>query len=194
MPLDVFDIDLDDIHPELIRRRDSRLEQENRQRIAQWMPNVPEIQRRCLTQRLRAEDFLALKNSPEPRERAIAETFEYVYERPHTHGSPADCVAVDWNPATRSYEVSNGSNRLLVAKELNLKHYPVIVQAPDIATLRRLRSDSRQRFGPEIPARGLRQIEREHERERLEEREHRMEQQKQLDREQRRKREQDRKR
>lgn len=194
MPLDVFDIDLKEIDPNFIRHKDSPLEQENRRRIALWMQNVSEIQHRCRMQRLRAEDFLALKDNPDPRERAIAETFEHVYERPHTHGSPADCVAVDWNPTTRRYEVMNGSNRMLVAQELKLDHYPVIVQAPDVATLRRLRSDCRQRFGHEIPARGLRQIEREHEHERMEGEEQRIEQQKQLEREQRRKREQERRR
>lgn len=191
MPTDVFEIELAKIDRDLMRLSDSPVEQENRRRIGRWMENVAEIQRRCREQDLRSEDFLALKNSQNPQERELATTFEHVYERPHTQGPQGDCVAVDWNPRTQRYEVLNGSNRLLVAHELKLKHYPAIVQAPDVATLRRLRSDSRELFRHEAPVRGQTQIEREHARERMEEEERRTEKQKQ---ELRRKREQERQR
>lgn len=183
MPMDLIEIDLNKLDPEFIRRSDTPLDQANRRRIAQWMQNVSEIQRRCRTQRLRAEDFLALRTSPDTRDRALAETYERVYERPLT--DQTDCVAVHWNQQTQRYEVSNGSNRLLTAQELKLNHYPATVFAADVAALRRLRSEGRELFGHEMPERGLRHFEREHQREQLDQQEAEREKQ----REQRRKRE-----
>lgn len=117
-----------------------------RQEIERWMKNLKEIQRLCREKGYTDEDFKRMRNSPDQREREIAESYEHFYG-----GEGARTITVRWE--RDHYEVEEGHHRLIVAQQMGIRHIPARVYAPDEGTLQRLREEGERISAGEQPVR-----------------------------------------
>ena len=111
-----------------------------REEMSGWICQLAEIQRRMREENWRATDFERLRQSPEPAERALAETYYKFYGHgANGRGLNHDFIKLEW--AGDHYEITNGRHRIWLAKQFGLATMPARVWAPDRATLERLRLD-----------------------------------------------------
>jgi len=146
---DFFEIDLSKVR---VRDVDPNFQRTHhgytREEIEGWTRNLKEIQRLCREKGYTAEDFQRMRNSPDPKEQALWKTYYEFYESPEK----PHWVVVRWE--RDHYEVEEGQHRILVAKQMGLRHMPAHVIAPDEATLQRLRAEGERIAAGEYPKRG----------------------------------------
>jgi hypothetical protein len=111
-----------------------------RDKMAEWIRQLAEIQRRLYQQGWGAEDFHRLRHSQDEAERALAETYHKFYDN-SSNGSRLnfDFIKLEW--VGDHYEITNGRHRIWLAKQYGLPTVPAHVHAPDEATLERLCRD-----------------------------------------------------
>ena len=152
---DFFDIDLDQVPTPALDPNWAASKSYPREQQQQWIRDLDEIQRRIRQEGWRPEDFDRIRQSSDPSERAIGETYHKFYH--HDSAGPRlnhDFVKVDW--VDDHYEIVNGRHRIWLAKQHGLRAMPAHVSAPDQATLDRLRMDGERaaRIEREDPSTG----------------------------------------
>jgi hypothetical protein len=144
---DFFEVDLNQVPmPQIDPSWDSS-KAYPREQVDQWVSELEEIQRRTQSQGWRSEDFEQLRDSADPAERNLGETYHKFYH--HGSGGPRmnhDFVKLDW--AGDHYEITNGQHRIWLAKQRGLHTMPAQVSAPDQPTMDRLRKDSERSANP----------------------------------------------
>jgi len=137
---DFFDIDVSKVSIRDLPNDWQMSKSYTREQMTTWVHQVKTIQQLCREKNYSASDFQRLRQSQDPAERALGETYHKFYDRdtsgPNMNG---DYIKVDW--VGDHYDVTNGRHRLALAQQAGLKHLPAQVSAPDRATLERLRSD-----------------------------------------------------
>lgn len=123
-----------------------------RAQIEQWIRNLEEIHRLCREKSYTDDDFQQMRFSPDPKERALGDTYHKFYD----HDSSGerlnhDFIVVEW--VGDHYEVTNGRHRIYVAQKMGLRHMPAEVWAPDEATLQRLQAEGERIAADERPQR-----------------------------------------
>ena len=114
-----------------------------REEIAQWMEELREIQRLCREKGYTDEDFQRMRQSSDPKERALGETYHKFYDHEASgERMNHDFIKLEW--VDDHYEVTNGRHRVYMAKQMGLRHIPAMVSAPDEATLQRLREEGKR--------------------------------------------------
>jgi len=147
-PEDFFEIDLSKVR---VPRIDPNFQRTyhgyTREEVEGWIRNLKEIQRLCRERGYTAKDFQRMRHSLDPKEQALWKTYYELYESPQK----PHWVKVSWE--RDHYEVENGAHRILLAKQMGLKHMPAHVAAPDVATLQRLRAEGERVAAGEYPKR-----------------------------------------
>jgi len=126
---DFFEIDLDKVESPVVNSWGKATEQDMRD----WIVCVKEIQSLCKERGFTSSDFQRLQNSLNPQEKLIYDTYCHLYEPAGSH------IKVVWNG--ENYSIDNGHHRILIAKQLGIRHIPAQVQSTDENTLKILKAD-----------------------------------------------------
>jgi hypothetical protein len=150
---DFFEIDLSKVKVDWIDPDWQRTPHNyTREEIREWMENLREIQRLCREKGYRAEDFERMRQSPDPKERAIGQTYHKLYDyEKEGERMNHDYILVEW--VDDHYEVLKGRHRVWMAQQIGLRHMPAMVYARDEETLRRLRAEGERIAAGEYPIR-----------------------------------------
>jgi hypothetical protein len=108
-----------------------------REEYEQWSRNDKEIQRLHDEEGLTTDDFLALKDSPDPAKREIGKSYQYIYGSNRS----ADAKRLVWDEKTGTFISDNGNHRIWTDKTSGLKYTRMEVSAPDQETLDRIRKE-----------------------------------------------------
>jgi len=92
-----------------------------------WLVAVKEIQKLCRERGSTTSDFHKFQNSSNPNEQLIYDTYCHLYELSISN------IKVNWD--NDRYSIDNGNHRILIAKQLGLRHLPAQVQSSDKNTL-----------------------------------------------------------
>lgn len=97
----------------------------SRAQIEQWTRELGQIQKEAQIRGLGYQDFVNMRNSPNPRERSLGETHHKFYDH-----SGKSHVTMFWNGD--QYEVNNnGNHRVFAAKSQGLRYMPSEVSVED---------------------------------------------------------------
>ncbi len=106
-----------------------------REKYEGWASNVKEIQRLREESGWTREQFKALRDSPNTREREIGETYRTTFESERS----ADAIRLVWDQNSNSFSIDNGNHRVWAAKARGLKRIRAEVSAPDRESIDRIR-------------------------------------------------------
>jgi hypothetical protein len=142
-----FEIDLDKVSAPTVNSWGTK---DSLQDIREWMLHVKEIQLLCQEKGFTTADFQRLQSSASKQEVEIYKTYSHLYELSRSN------IKVVWEDS--HYSIENGNHRILIAKQMRLRHLPAQVKASSLETLVRLKnySDQIARFEkPLTPAQKL---------------------------------------
>jgi hypothetical protein len=133
MEVDLDRVRMPDIDPDWQYSQHGR----SREDYEQWSQNDKEIQRLRDEEGLTADDFIELKDSPDPSKREIGKSYHYLYGSNRS----ADAKRLDWDEKTGSLIAEGGKHRIWIDKTSGLKYTRAEVSAPDQETLERIRRE-----------------------------------------------------
>ena len=116
-----FEIDLDNVREPAVTSWGMKGSPDE---MKEWMSYVKEIQRLCREKGFTTEQFQKLQSSDDPKEKAIYDTYCHLYE------PSGNNLKVVWEG--EHYSVDNGNHRILIAKQIGLRHLPAQVKAADV--------------------------------------------------------------
>jgi hypothetical protein len=126
---DFFEIDLDNVQEPNVTSWGGKGSPDE---MKEWMLCVKEIQKLCREKGFTTEQFQKLQTSNNPNEKAIYDTYCHLYE------ASGNNLKVVWED--KHYSVDNGNHRILIAKQMGLRHLPAQVKATDVNTIAMLKA------------------------------------------------------
>ena len=130
---DFFEIDLDNVQEPNVNSWGAKGSLDD---MKEWMLCVKEIQKLCRERGFTAQQFHKLESSNDPKEKAIYDTYCRLYE------PSGNNLKVVWEG--EHYSIDNGSHRILIAKQIGLRHLPAQVKATDVNTIAMLKTHGEQ--------------------------------------------------
>ncbi|MEM2832771.1 MAG: ParB N-terminal domain-containing protein [Candidatus Caldarchaeum sp.] len=139
---DFFEIDVSKVRVEDIDPNFETSHGYTRDQMEQWIEQLKAIQHLIYEKGYTEADFVRMRASSDPWERALGETYHKFYHADLSgERTNLDFIVVEW--VGDHYEVINGRHRIWIAQQMGLKYIPARVSAPDEETLKMLRADGR---------------------------------------------------
>lgn len=126
---DFFEIDLDNVQEPNVTSWGAKGSLDE---MKEWMLCVKEIQKLCCERGFTANQFQKLQSSSNPDEKAIYDAYCHLYE------PSGNNIRVVWDG--ENYSIDNGNHRILMAKQIGLRHLPAQVKATDVDTIAMLKA------------------------------------------------------